>query len=144
MTFEQLALALAAVNAVYGGQTVEAPPPVPTEQTRTITEIIENENGETQMNSHMNTALRALTGATLCTLAVGCSTLNKPGELSEESTSKLVVDKEVPPLTRMEVINGINECEAAGLRPIVLSARRRVNNTMVPSVIEVTCLPRIK
>ena len=77
----------------------------------------------------------AITGVVLA----GCSILP-----NSEATSALVVDKEVPPLTRAEVINGIRECEKSGLRPVSINSRRKVNNQMVPAVIEVTCYPGFK
>jgi hypothetical protein len=79
----------------------------------------------------------------------GCSNLNAPQQAPltdpvPEALSKLAVEREVPPLTRQEVITGITECEAAGMRPIVLSAKRKINNQLIPSVVEVTCLPKFK
>ena len=59
-----------------------------------------------------------------------------------DAASGLAVEKEVQALTRAEVITGINECEAAGLRPVVLSTKRRVNGQQIPAVVEVTCLPK--
>ena len=61
-----------------------------------------------------------------------------------DAASGLAVEKEVQALTRAEVIAGINECEAAGLRPVVLSTKRRVNGQQIPAVVEVTCLPKIQ
>lgn len=80
----------------------------------------------------------------------GCANLNTPQQQAPltdpvpEALSKLAVEREVPPLTRQEVITGITECEAAGMRPIVLSAKRKINNQLIPSVVEVTCLPKFK
>jgi hypothetical protein len=53
------------------------------------------------------------------------------------------VEKEVTPLTRAEVIAGINECETSNLRPVILSTKRRVNGQLIPAVVEVTCLPKL-
>jgi len=78
---------------------------------------------------------------------MGCSNLNNPATTTAtavEAASSLAVEKEVQPLTRAEVISGINECESAGMRPIVISAKRKVNNQVVPTVVEVTCLPKFK
>jgi len=77
----------------------------------------------------------AITGAMLA----GCSVLP-----NSEASSALAVDKEVPPLTRAEVIHGINECEKAGMRPIIINSKRKVNNQIVPAVVEVTCYPGFK
>lgn len=77
----------------------------------------------------------AITGAMLA----GCSALP-----SSEAASALAVDKEVQPMSRQEVIHGINECEKAGMRPVVLTTKRKVNNQMIPAVVEITCLPGFK
>ena len=74
----------------------------------------------------------------LIAMLSGCANTNAPTE------SVLVSDKEVQPLTRSEVIAGINECETAGMRPIVISAKRKINGQITPSVVEVTCLPKLK
>ena len=78
-----------------------------------------------------------LTGAVMA----GCSTFTRT---NPEATSALAVDKEVPPLSRAEVISGISECEKAGMRPVVLTTKRKVNNQMIPAVVEITCLPGFK
>ena len=77
----------------------------------------------------------AITGAVLA----GCSVLP-----NSEAVTALAVDKEIPPLTRAEVIHGIAECEKAGMRPIIINSRRKVNNQIVPAVVEVTCYPGFK
>jgi hypothetical protein len=87
--------------------------------------------------------------ATASSVLMGCSNLNNSAQTAEpttikEASSALSVEKEVPPLTRAEVISGISECESAGMRPIVISAKRKVNNQVVPTVVEVTCLPKFK
>ena len=86
----------------------------------------------------------AITGAVLA----GCAALpganNPVTPTSPEAVTALAVDKEMPPLTRQEVIHGINECEKAGMRPVVLTTKRRVNNQLIPAVVEITCLPGFK
>jgi hypothetical protein len=47
-------------------------------------------------------------------------------------------------MSRAEVIAGINECESAGQRAVVLSAKRRINGQVIPAPVEVTCLPKLK
>ena len=72
----------------------------------------------------------------------GCASLQTANTVPE-AVSSLQVEKEVPPLSRLEVINGIGECEKAGMRPVVISTKRKVNNQLVPSVVDVTCLPKL-
>lgn len=72
----------------------------------------------------------------------GCASMQTASTVPE-AVSSLQVEKEVPPLSRLEVINGIGECEKAGMRPVVISTKRKVNNQLVPSVVDVTCLPKL-
>ena len=73
----------------------------------------------------------------------GCASLQTASTAVPEAVSSLQVEKEVPPLSRLEVINGIGECEKAGMRPVVITTKRKVNNQLVPSVVDVTCLPKL-
>ena len=41
-----------------------------------------------------------------------------------------------------EVINGIEDCKAVDLRPVLIHARRKINNRPVPMVVEVSCAPK--
>ena len=75
-------------------------------------------------------------------LLSGCASMQTASTVPE-AVSSLQVEKEVPPLSRLEVINGIGECEKAGMRPVVISTKRKVNNQLVPSVVDVTCLPKL-
>lgn len=59
-----------------------------------------------------------------------------------DGTSLLLVDKEVSPMSRPQVIAAINECEGSGTRAMVITTNRKVNGHMIPSVVEVTCIPR--
>jgi len=85
--------------------------------------------------------------ASLVLSLIGCSNLGSTASNSitvPEAVTALAVEKEMPPMSRSEVIAAINECEAAGTRPILINAKRKVNNQIVPSIIEVTCLPKYK
>jgi molybdenum cofactor biosynthesis enzyme MoaA len=78
----------------------------------------------------------------LCVLALilgGCAGMN-----TQDANSFLSVDDKVQALSRTEVIAGISECEKAGMRPIIINAKRKINNQTVPAVVEVTCLPGFK
>jgi hypothetical protein len=59
-----------------------------------------------------------------------------------EQNTALVVDREVTVLTRNEVINGVKECEGSGLRPVMITARRRINGFLSTAPVDVTCAPR--
>jgi hypothetical protein len=47
-------------------------------------------------------------------------------------------------MSRQQVILGITECEEAGTRPVVITAKRRINGVMSDVPVEVTCNPRYK
>ena len=56
----------------------------------------------------------------------------------------LETDKVAYHMTRSQVILGINECESAGTRPVVISAKRKINGVTTDVPVEVTCHPRYK
>lgn len=66
--------------------------------------------------------------------AAGCST--------SPVNQELVVDKQVQPLSRNEVIYAVRECETNGLRAVVLYAKRKINGYTTEIVAEVTCAPK--
>lgn len=56
----------------------------------------------------------------------------------------LETDKQAYHMTRSQVILGINECESAGTRPVVITAKRKINGVSTDVPVEVTCHPRYK
>ena len=68
---------------------------------------------------------------------VGCGTSSPYG-----SESTLFVHKRAQPMSRQEVIIAIGDCEAAKLRPILIMAKRRVNDWDTDIIIDVTCGPK--
>ena len=58
------------------------------------------------------------------------------------TTQELVMDKQIQPMGRNEVIDGVKQCESAGLRAIPIYAKRKINGYTVETVVEVTCGPR--
>jgi hypothetical protein len=56
----------------------------------------------------------------------------------------IVVDKVAYPLSRTETVNASQECETGGMRPVVVTAKRRVGTTVSEIVIDVYCAPRYK
>ena len=72
----------------------------------------------------------------------GCST---PGTVYNQAPAQqLVIDKQVAALTRNEVINGVTECEGAGLRASVITTKRSINGYTADIPVEVTCMPKFK
>lgn len=72
-------------------------------------------------------------------ILAGCS--STPPRQYEQNTA-LVVEREINVLTRNEVINGVKECEGSGLRPVMVTARRRINGFLSTAPVDVTCAPR--
>ena len=62
----------------------------------------------------------------------------------EPPNANLETDKTVYHMNRSQVILGINECESAGTRPVVISAKRKINGVTSDVPVEVTCHPRYK
>ena len=56
----------------------------------------------------------------------------------------LETDKTAYHMTRAQVILGINECEDAGTRPVVITAKRKINGVTTDVPVEVTCNPRYR
>jgi len=62
----------------------------------------------------------------------------------EPPNVSLETDKQAFHMSRQQVILGITECEDAGTRPVVITAKRRINGVMSDVPVEVTCNPRYK
>jgi hypothetical protein len=75
----------------------------------------------------------------------GCTTSGTTGTVySQAPSQQLILDKQVASLTRNEVINGVTECEGAGLRAHVITTKRQINGFTADIPVEVTCMPRFK
>ena len=61
---------------------------------------------------------------------------------ASNTIQELVMDKQIQPMGRNEVIDGVKQCESAGLRAIPIYAKRKINGYTVETVVEVTCGPR--
>lgn len=75
------------------------------------------------------------------TVLSGCSLFNSDPFNKLQNTT-VHVDKDIPAMTRNEIINAVNECEGNGLRPVMITARRKVNGYLSEITAEVTCAPR--
>ena len=62
----------------------------------------------------------------------------------EPPNVSLETDKTAYHMTRAQVILGINECEDAGTRPVVITAKRKINGVTTDVPVEVTCNPRYR
>jgi hypothetical protein len=87
--------------------------------------------------------MKMITYSLLCWMAwvtAGCSSL--PGSAPQAPNQDLIVDKQVQPMGRNEVIDAVRQCETSGLRAIPLYAKRKINGYTVETVVEVTCGPK--
>jgi uncharacterized protein YcfL len=66
-----------------------------------------------------------------------CSSFEPPNVILE-------TDKQAFHMTRSQVILGINECESAGTRPVVITAKRKINGVTSDVPVEITCHPRYR
>lgn len=75
----------------------------------------------------------------LAGLVAGCAT-TETGSYSPP-VQKVIVDKEVHAMTRLETANAIQDCQAARTRAVVIYGRRNVGGVTRDVVIDVTCAP---
>lgn len=71
----------------------------------------------------------------------GCSSTSGT-VYSQAPSQQLILDKQIAALTRNEVINGVTECEGAGLRAHVITTKRQINGFTADIPVEVTCMPK--
>jgi uncharacterized protein YcfL len=67
-----------------------------------------------------------------------CSSFDPPPNVNLET------DKQAYHMNRQAVILGITECEESGTRPVIITAKRRINGIMSDVPVEVTCHPRYR
>ena len=81
-----------------------------------------------------------LIALTLCLAGFiqGCSSSPAPARVASQN---LVLDKDIHPMDRQEVIQAIRECETQRLRAIVIYGKRKINNQSAITVVDVTCAP---
>lgn len=99
-----------------------------------------------------NKANEIITGILMVALVIGLlfltgcsSTSGTTGTVySQAPSQQLILDKQVASLTRNEVINGVTECEGAGLRAHVITTKRQINGFTADIPVEVTCMPKFK
>jgi hypothetical protein len=87
--------------------------------------------------------MKMFTFTLLCTLSIittGCSMM--PGSTPHPPNQDLIVDKQVQPMGRNEVIDAVRQCESSGLRAIPLYAKRKIGGYTVETIVEVTCGPK--
>jgi len=64
------------------------------------------------------------------------------GACSSRPNTDIIVEKNVHLMHRQEVINAIEDCKTANLRPVMFYSIRYVNDKPIPMVADITCAPR--
>lgn len=78
----------------------------------------------------------------MATLLVTACSSTPPAPTVRADDQVLILDKQMHPMTRNEVIMAINECEANRTRAVVINSRRKINGVTTEVPVEVTCAPR--
>lgn len=76
--------------------------------------------------------------------ACGGNSHRQTWEPVPQTNAYLEVDKVVQPMSRNEVIMAIQDCQGNGLRAVMTTTKRRVNNFLTDAVIDVTCAPKYR
>jgi hypothetical protein len=73
----------------------------------------------------------------------GCSSAPKStSTIPEPAQQELVIDKQVQPMSRNEVILAIQECEVSRQRAVIIYGKRKINGYTTEIVVDVTCAPK--
>ena len=64
------------------------------------------------------------------------------GACSSRPNTDIIVEKNVHLMHRQEVINAIEDCKTANLRPVMFYSIRYVNDEPIPMIADITCAPR--
>jgi hypothetical protein len=78
-----------------------------------------------------------------CGLLSACSSSSYVDH-SKIPDTKLLVEKELPQMSRSQVIMAVQECESSGLRPSVIMSRRKINGYLSDVPVDVTCMPKFR
>ena len=87
-----------------------------------------------------NSLVLVLLGVITVLWLTGCNSL--PPNTTLDAQQQLVLDKQVQPMSRNEVITAVTECTSQGLRAVMLYGKRKVNNYTTDIVVDVTCAPK--
>jgi hypothetical protein len=61
---------------------------------------------------------------------------------STKYNTDIIVEKKEHMMHRQEVINAIEDCKTANLRPVLFYSLRYVNDKPIPMIADITCAPR--
>ena len=86
--------------------------------------------------------VRSLRKSSIKKFLISASLLTIVSACSSKHNTDIIVEKQEHMMHRQEVINAIEDCKAANLRPIIFFSKRYVNDKAIPMVADVTCAPR--
>lgn len=75
-------------------------------------------------------------------LMTGCAASNP--WVADTPEQKMTIDKDIHAMSRNEVILAVQECESSGLRAVMITAKRKINNHTADIVADVTCAPKYR
>jgi len=67
-----------------------------------------------------------------------------PAPVSTYPEQTLIIDTEIPAMSRNQVILAVQECESSGLRAVMIFAKRKINNYTADVVADVSCAPKYR
>lgn len=68
----------------------------------------------------------------------GCGVLPNKSAIPEQ---ELLVDKEIHSMSRLEVVNAIQDCQVAKTRAVVIYGKRKIGGVTRDIVVDVSCAP---
>jgi uncharacterized protein YcfL len=81
--------------------------------------------------------MKTITGICLLFLA-GCATTGNQLTIPNQ---ELLVDDKVHSMTRLEVVNAIQDCQVARTRAVIIYGKRRIGGVTRDIVVDVSCAP---
>ena len=89
--------------------------------------------------------MKIVTIVCVVALLTACGTTQQvPPPPQPMQNADLILDKTAYPMSRNETVNAAMECEAGGMRAVIVTAKRRVGTAISDIVIDVYCAPRYK
>lgn len=92
-----------------------------------------------QVKRYVTIAALVAVGLVVVSLT-GCS--NLPENTTVDGQQQLIIDKQIQPMSRNEVITAVTECTSMGLRAVMLYGKRKINGFTTDIVVDVTCAPK--
>lgn len=68
----------------------------------------------------------------------GCGVLPQKNAIPEQD---LLIDKEIHAMSRLEVVNAIQDCQVAKTRAVMIYGKRKVGGVTRDVVVDVSCAP---